>query len=137
MEEDYYFVDTRNADHRTTSGGGRPSGRPMGQTIIAPGSGTRSYPMQQPQQVYYAQPNQLLAPGSTSPLFGRVTTGQLIDLVAQIFAALMPLPAAPTSTADTHTDVGNLMLYQGALAEYAKRDEQVRTLGNLVTKLVG
>jgi hypothetical protein len=49
----------------------------------------------------------------------------------------MPLPAAPVSTTDTATDVQNLMLYQGALASYAKRDEQVRTLGSLVTKLVG
>ena len=66
-----------------------------------------------------------------------MTAGQLVDLVAQIFAALMPLPAAPVATADAATDVGNLILYQGSLAQYAKRDEQVRTLGNLVTKLVG
>ena len=58
-------------------------------------------------------------------------------MVAQIFAALMPLPAAPVATADTATDVGNLILFQGSLAQYAKRDEQIRTLGNLVTKLVG
>jgi hypothetical protein len=66
-----------------------------------------------------------------------MNAGQLIDLVAQIFAALMPLPTAPVGTADASTDVGNLILYQSALAQYAKRDEQVRTLGNLVTKLVG
>ena len=35
------------------------------------------------------------------------------------------------------TDVANLVLYQGALASHAKRDEQVRTLGGLVAKLVG
>ncbi|MNC96316.1 hypothetical protein D3C83_136580 [compost metagenome] len=61
----------------------------------------------------------------------------MIDMVAQIFAALMPLPAAPTATSDAGTDVGNLILYQGSLAQYAKRDEQVRTLGSLVAKLVG
>ncbi len=70
-------------------------------------------------------------------MFGRVTTGQLIDMIAQIFAALMPLPAAPIATTDSATDVGNLIIYQSSLAQYAKRDEQVRTLGNLVTKLVG
>lgn len=72
-----------------------------------------------------------------SSLLGKVTAGQLVDLVAQIFAALMPLPAAPVATDSAATDVGNLILYQSALASYAKRDEQVRTLGNLVTKLIG
>ncbi len=66
-----------------------------------------------------------------------MSAGQLIDMVAQIFVALMPLPAAPSVTSDPGTDVGNLILYQGSLASYAKRDEQVRTLGNLVSKLVG
>ena len=135
MEEDLYFVDMRNAptDHRT---GGSPSGSGRRPMTAVPVQGTRVYPAQQPQQVYYAQPY-APPPSPASSLFGGVSTGQIIDLVAQIFAALMPLPAAPTSTSDTHTDVSNLMTYQGALAQYAKRDEQVRTLGNLVTKLVG
>jgi hypothetical protein len=30
-----------------------------------------------------------------------------------------------------------MITYQSALAQYAKRDEQIRTLGNLVTKLLG
>ena len=58
-------------------------------------------------------------------------------MVAQVFAALQSLPAAPVATGDVETDVGNLILYQGALAQHAKRDEQVRTLGSLVAKLVG
>ena len=71
-------------------------------------------------------------------VFGGMTGGQLIDMVAQIFAALMPLPAAPVATSDAATDVGQPHhCIQGALAQYAKRDEQIRTLGNLVTKLVG
>jgi hypothetical protein len=137
-ESDIYFVDTRNAtnDHRTggsgpvVQSGWRPAaGRPV-QTIYGPPA--RVYAPAQP-QIIYAQPPQTAA----ATLLGKVTAGQLVDLVAQIFAALMPLPAAPVSTADIGTDVGNLILYQGALAQYAKRDEQVRTLGNLVTKLVG
>jgi hypothetical protein len=40
-------------------------------------------------------------------------------------------------TNDADTDSGNTILYQSALAQYAKRDEQVRTLGNLIVKLVG
>jgi hypothetical protein len=134
-ESDIYIVDTRNAtnDHRgpVVSGGGgnwRPA-RPV-QTFY--GQPPRVYAPGQP-QIIYAQPQQTMA----SSLLGKVTAGQLVDLVAQIFAALMPLPAAPVASADVSTDVGNLILYQGALAQYAKRDEQVRTLGNLVTKLVG
>ena len=45
--------------------------------------------------------------------------------------------AAPIATKETSTDVGNLILFQGALAQHAKRDEQVRTLGSLVARLVG
>ena len=139
MNEDIYYVETRNApnDHRTQSGFGQPGfGSPGAvpvRTIVAqPSSSTRLYgPPVQP--MIYASPQG--PQGST--LFGRMTTGQLIDLVAQIFAALMPLPAAPVGTTDANTDVGNLILYQGSLAQYAKRDEQVRTLGNLVQKLVG
>ena len=133
-DSDIYIVDTRNADHRTQHGGtpwrpGAPA-RPV-QTVYAQPS--RVYSQPQP-QVIYAQSPQM---GLASNIFGKVTPGQLVDLVAQIFAALMPLPGAPVATDSAATDVGNLILYQSALASYAKRDEQVRTLGNLVTKLIG
>jgi len=129
-ESDIYIVDTRNADHRAPSmGGGWRPGQPVRTITTAP---TRVYSQTQP-QILYAPP----APTGASNLLAKMTAGQLVDLVAQIFAALMPLPAAPVGTADATTDVGNLILYQGALAQYAKRDEQVRTLGNLVTKLLG
>jgi len=149
MDEDIYFIDTRNAttDHRT-GGNSRPAGGRPSSAVVVPGSGaTRvyaaqpaypaaypygQYPYGAPYGAPYMQPQ-----SAASTLLGRVSAGQLIDLVAQIFAALMPLPAAPTATSDAVTDVGNLITYQGALASYAKRDEQVRTLGNLVTKLVG
>ena len=133
-ESDIYIVDTRNADHRTHPGSTpwRPAGpaRPV-QTVYAQPS--RVYTQPQPQVIYANPPQSALAQN----IFGRVTGGQLVDLVAQIFAALMPLPAAPVATDSAATDVGNLILYQSALASYAKRDEQVRTLGNLVTKLIG
>jgi|SRR4051812_39792291 len=133
-DSDIYIVDTRNADHRTQHGGTpwRPGARPV-QTVYAQPS--RVYTQQQAQpQIIYAQPPQTAL---ASNIFGKVTAGQLVDLVAQIFAALMPLPGAPVATDSAATDVGNLILYQSALASYAKRDEQVRTLGNLVTKLIG
>jgi hypothetical protein len=135
-ESDIYIVDTRNAttDHRTGSSSGVPW-RPMPARPVQTyyGQPQRMYTQAQPQIIYAAAPPQ--TPAAT--LLGKVTAGQLVDLVAQIFAALMPLPAAPVATSDAGTDVGNLILYQGALASYAKRDEQVRTLGNLVTKLLG
>ncbi len=137
MDEDIYIVDTRNADHRTPHGTVVPGRVGTGvRTVVAQPArafGPPTYGQPQSQFVYAGPPQSAFA----SNLFGRITGGQLVDLVAQIFAALMPLPAAPVATADSATDVGNLILYQGALASYAKRDEQVRTLGNLVTKLLG
>jgi hypothetical protein len=70
-------------------------------------------------------------------MLGRLTFGDLIQLAAQGFAAIKALPDAPDTTGATETDVGNLVVYQKALAEHAKRDEQLRTLGNLVAKLLG
>ncbi len=133
------FVE-RNADHRTQQGqqGHRTQGRtfvPHPQYGSQYGSQYPQYP-QQPQVIYAQAPGLGIGIGGSS-ILGKMTTGQVIDMVAQIFAALMPLPAAPVATADASTDVGNLITYQGSLAQYAKRDEQVRTLGNLVTKLVG
>ena len=123
----------RNADHRT-QGGQRTPGRTFVPSRYAPHYAQQYSP--QPQVIYAQGPGLGVGLGGSS-VFGKMTTGQVIDMVAQIFAALMPLPAAPTATADATTDVGNLITYQGSLAQYAKRDEQVRTLGNLITKLVG
>jgi len=108
-----------------------------GRTFYAQPSQHGRYSQHQPQVIYAQAPGLGVGVGGGSSVFGRMTTGQVIDMVAQIFAALMPLPAQPVATADATTDVGNLILFQGSLAQYAKRDEQIRTLGNLVTKLVG
>lgn len=89
---------------------------------------------QQAQPMIWSGPQPMTGMGA---LFGRLTTGQIIEMIAQGFAALQSLPTAPVSTRDLETDVANLVLYQGAIASHAKRDEQVRTLGSLVSKLVG
>ncbi len=127
------FVERNANDHR------QPGIRPSGRTFVA--QPQQRYPQQygqqpQPQVIYASAPGMGVGIGCSS-VFGRMGTGQVIDMVAQIFAALMPLPAQPVATKDANTDVGNLILFQGSLAQYAKRDEQIRTLGNLVTKLVG
>ncbi|MFT3697696.1 MAG: hypothetical protein QM831_31445 [Kofleriaceae bacterium] len=144
MDEDIYFIDTRNADsrdHRTPATGPIVSGRRPVTAVSVPGQGHRVYTTQQ-MPMYYAQPypnaQYMYPPGSgMSNFFGRVTAGQMVDLVAQIFAALLPLPSAPSTTSDVSTDMQNLVTYNAAIASYAKRDEQIRTLGNIVTKLVG
>jgi hypothetical protein len=70
-------------------------------------------------------------------LFGKLTVGEVIEMVAQLFAALQALPSAPVPTRSADTDAGNLILFQDALAKHAKRDEQVRTVGSLVARLIG
>ena len=143
---DIYYVDSpRNADHRTGGGAAPMYGRPGG-AVPSPAAMQVSQPVR---TVYvrpaasYAQPvyGQPVVyggyPSTAASLLGRLTTGDVIELVAQALAALQSLPAAPVATRDAGTDVGNLILFQGALAQHAKRDEQLRTLGNLVAKLVG
>jgi hypothetical protein len=89
--------------------------------------------------VYYAQqPIMVGEPGLTAgSLLGRLTIAQLIEIAAGAFAALQPLPPAPNPERDTETNTQNLIVYQKALAEHAKRDEQIRTLASLVSKLAG
>ena len=133
-----YLDDGRNADHRV--GGTRPNpqgwGRPtpVGQrTVVVPAS-------QRPTVIYSrptAQPVYAPAPQPTSfaDRFG-MSTGELIDSAIQILAAIQQLPAAPVAQGDAGLDVENLVTYQGALATHAKRDEQLRTLGNLLVRIL-
>ena len=154
MEEaDVYYVDTRNADHRVNVV--RPA--PPARAIVVPPTPSR-VGWAQPATVYpnattlygqptayaqapiYAQPPVYGQPpflGMLGTLFGGINIGQVIDLVGQGFAALKALPTAPTSTGDVATDVANLTLYQRALAEHGKLDEQIRTGVHIVAKLLG
>jgi hypothetical protein len=147
---DIYYVDTRNSDHRTP-GGVRPgialppAAAAPGRTVVMPaGTSSRvsyggSVPMGFAQPVY-AQPPVYASPpfGTTlGSLFGGINIGQVIDLIGQGFAALKSLPAAPVTTGDASTDVTNLTLYQRALAEHGKLDEQIRTGVHIVAKLLG
>jgi hypothetical protein len=83
-----------------------------------------------PTTVYYQS-----APAQAAGLAG-MTVAELVDVGAQVLAALQPLPGAPVAAGDIETDVENLVIYQGALATHAKRDEQLRTLGGLLGRLL-
>lgn len=150
---DIYYVDSRNAvirDHRPGSSrpqmpwtGSRPV--PATRTVYVPPGQSGWAPATQggwaPATPAYGQPPVIWAgpPGQSTMagILGKLTTGQIVDMIAQVWAALQSLPAGPVATGEASTDVGNLILYQGALAQHAKRDEQVRTLGSLVARLVG
>lgn len=153
-EADVYYVDTRNADHRPTVV--RPGPAPT-RAVVVPATSTSRVGWAQPAMSYsntpmYAQPMPYLqAPiyaqppmygqppvmGMLGSLFGGINIGQVIELVGQGFAALKALPAAPSSTGEMTTDVANLTLYQRALAEHGKLDEQIRTGVHIVAKLLG
>ena len=138
---DIYYVDTRNArDHRTQGSGSgwRPSGpaNPPPSRVIVNSPGQfrpvaypPAYPVAYPGPVFQGQT-------PLGSLFGGMPVGQILDLIAEAFAALAPLPQPPTATRETSTDMSNLITYQSALAEHAKRDERIRTIGSLVGKLV-
>ena len=131
-----YFLDEdedmRNAtrDHRgprTGSGGTgmirRPARRPSGMVVRAP-VGRATVVRQQPEQ-------------AESRLAG-VNLATLAEAGSQLIAALvMQLPAAPVATGKAETDLENMVAYQTALAQHAKRDEQIRTFGSLLAKLLG
>jgi hypothetical protein len=72
---------------------------------------------------------------SIASRFG-MTTGELIDTGIQLLAAIQPLPAAPVAQGEPGVDVENLVTYQTALATHAKRDEQLRTLGSLLVRIL-
>ena len=153
---DIYYVDeNRNAvittDHRTGSSNNQgrspwPFVRPAVQ-VGSSGQPTRTVYVASPHRpAVPVQPQVMFAPpppwypqnqSAAATLFGKLTTGMVVEMVAQIFAALQSLPAAPIVTKDASTDAANMILFQNALAQHAKRDEQVRTLGSLVAKLVG
>jgi hypothetical protein len=133
-----YWLDERNAsrDHRPAGGSAPASWRPGAGTLVPPPSagGLIRYPA----QPVMAQPiaTGMLVPQAARTYFGGLALGQIIEMATQALAALQPLPAAPVGTKEVVQDVGNLVLYQSALASHAKRDEQLRTLGSLISALV-
>jgi len=151
MDYDVIYVgDERNAvrvsDHRTPPPAGSPP--PTGGSWYRPppvgGSGQGGLPPGARPTVItggsssagYYRPEYMPAPqDSFASRFG-MTTGELIDTGIQLLAAIQPLPGAPTAQGEAHVDVENLITYQGALWQHAKRDEQLRTLGGLLARIL-
>jgi len=156
MANDYNVIflddDERNArppviDNRRPGGSG-VGRRPMAGIVVPPstrptviqtaGAGaTRPYyPAPQP---YYPTSQPTVVYHQPAPLgsgLAGMTTAELVEVAAQILAAIQPLPGAPSAQGDVETDVENLVIYQTALATHAKRDEQLRTLGSLLGRLL-
>lgn len=143
----YYLDDTRNGPRERIQGGTvyaghqRPvTARPARALVMQPAASVGYRPAYTPQGTMVYAP-QSIAYGEPSPtagaLLGRLTITQIVEIAAQAFAALQSLPPPPNPAEETATNVQNLILYQTALAQHAKRDEQIRTLGALVAKLAG
>ncbi len=124
-------LDRRKAGGRMVVGGRRPGGS----SVVVP-------PSRRPTVIHSgggrprAQPVVIQEEPAQRKLIGDLTTGEVVELAAQILAAIQPLPGAPTGAGDVETDVENLVIYQTALATHAKRDEQLRTLGSLLGKIL-
>lgn len=100
------------------------------------------YPLQPP----YVMPPVAPANNLATILGGFGDVGSLANIIAQVFAALLPLPAAPTpqdqtsgegdSAANAAVNSSNLIRYQNALALFARRDQQILTLGSVLKELL-
>jgi hypothetical protein len=138
-EDEVIFLDDdeRNAFTRRR----RPSRvgrRPGGRSIVVPASRRPTvirHTGGDSGEIFDRRPTQVVVQPPRPGLAG-LATGELIEMAAQIIAAIQPLPGAPTAQGACDVDVENLVLYQTALAAHAKRDEQLRTLGNLVGRLL-
>jgi len=155
MDEEVYFVDTRNADHRVPA---------RATTVIRPAQGappaataTRVTYSPPPQQavMYPAQFGTQFAPQfgqgpvySPGPygqpwmnglggFFGGMGLGDVIKLAADAFAAFKSLPAAPAPTGDVATDVANNVVYITALAKDATDRKKLEFGGELAGGLTG
>jgi hypothetical protein len=135
--DDSLLDDERNAgrDHRKDNRlGRRVPGMAFGRPRTRPTPGGSGGDGGSRQVVIYREPP--MQAQARTGLFSNLTTDEIVELAAQVFASIQPLPAGPTASGDLRIDVENLITYQGALALHAKRDEQLRTIGSLLSKLI-
>jgi hypothetical protein len=155
MDEDMYFIDTRNADNRVVRPGflpGRavavaPAQAPSRVAIAAPAYATPPamlYPQAVPQASFFG-PAPVYSPGpiyGQSPfmgqlgsLFGGLNLGDVVKLAADAFAAFKALPMQPAPTGDAATDVANEVVYTSALAKDAVTRKQIEFGGEIAGRL--
>jgi hypothetical protein len=160
MDEDIYYVDTRNADprdHRVIRPGAIVPARAVALTPTSTSSRVAYAPpayvppayaspasAMYPPQFFGAAPVYSTGPmygqpfmGQLGSLFGGLNLGQVVALAADAFAAFKALPTAPVPTGDVATDVANDVLYQSALARELKVEKQIEFGGRLAWGLLG
>jgi hypothetical protein len=131
-----------------------PTGTRVPRTVVA---APTTAPYQYPPMGYFPQtsfsgypvyPPYVMPPPTSnlaSILGGFGDIGSLVNIAAQAIAAFLPLPQAPTpqdvnddTSAAVHAAVNssNLIRYQNALALFARRDQQILTLGSVLKELL-
>jgi hypothetical protein len=154
MDEELYFIDTRNADprdHRVVRPGTIVPARPV---AVAPVTTPRftyaapttyatapamAFPPSYAQASFfgappvYAQPPWMTNPwmGQLGQLFGGLNLGDVVKLAADGFAAFKSLPAAPVPTGDPATDIANVDVHLTALAKDAQTRKQIEFAGTI------
>ena len=157
MEDEVYFVDTRNADPRVPARATTVVRAPVVHsaptaarvTYSPPPAQTVIYPAQYGPQLsspwwgqgstyspgpIYAQPPWASQLGG---FLGGMGLGDVIKLAADAFAAFKSLPAPPAPTSDVATDVANSVVYLAALAKDATDRKKFECAGELASGLAG
>jgi hypothetical protein len=164
MDEDVYFVDTRNADHRVPAriirAPAAPPAAAPARVIYNPPPAAApavAYPAQYatpmpptwyghpsmyPSASYYTPPWAGGAPwlgglGGLGGLLGGMGLGDVIKLAADAFASFKSLPAPPSPSGDVGTDVANTVVYMTALAKDATDRKKLEFGGELAGGLAG
>ena len=133
-ERNAFVKDNRDRDR--DRGGSRVVRRRPGGSIVVPASRRPTIIRHAGSSMVEPRPQVVVQQQAPRGFLGGFATGELIEMAAGLLAAIQPLPGAPTAQGHVETDVENLVTYQTALATHAKRDEQLRTLGNLLGRLL-
>lgn len=124
-EEDEFRNATR--DHRTSSGRVMVPSRRPGRVVARPIRRPSRPVVTRPVVVSQREPQR-------ASVLGNLTGAELVEIGAKVLASIQPLPPPPVAIGKAEDDVANLIIYQSALALHAKRDEQLRTIGDLIAK---
>lgn len=152
MDEDVYYIDVRNADHRVRPTGVVPT-RPVG---LAPAAAARVLPASpavyaqpQPTAMVYQQPafaQPAYAQAAWQPFFSPygpfgalngLTLGTIISVGGKLWAAFKGQPAMPQPTGDVAVDMANSILFNNALAYEQKGEKKIEAVSGAIAELLG